>query len=274
MTTAAAEPFLVFRSSKEAAAADEGTTTSTITASSRCDVPIYFQEDWNTGIGGGLWSTGLAFSKYLTTSHAAANLQQLADVTKDQGGLSVLELGSGNSFLSVCILGLAHQLEQLNPTSNGTAATIIKDLVITDFADHLPLMQKTLDANRHISNKEKTRVRVLEHKWGEFLPSSNERNNDSFEEQVQQGTFKFDLILGSDVAYREDLFDILIASLLQYSHANTVILIGVTMLDTKPAFFHKLRAAGFDYTKFADHLLEPDFRGQTFGVFAIQRRHE
>ncbi len=27
------------------------------------DTPVYFREDWNTGIGGGLWSTGLAIAK-------------------------------------------------------------------------------------------------------------------------------------------------------------------------------------------------------------------
>ena len=74
------------------------------------------------------------------------------------------------------------------------------------------------------------------------------------------------------MAYHEDLYDILIASLQQYAHANTTILIGVTMVDTKPAFFHKLRQAGFVYRKFADHLLEKDFRGRTFGIFHIQKK--
>ena len=280
------EPFLVFQS----------TTSSNSTRATSNDVPIYFEEDWNTGIGGGLWSTGLAFAKYLTTPHAAQTLSELAATTtttaSSRQGLSVLELGSGNSFLSVCILGLAQQIEQQQQlqqrSSNSNSSStppqrIIQDLVITDLADHLPLMQKTVDANTHIlsstGDNTKRRVCVMEHKWGEFLPTTTTNNNNNsakedttFEAQVQQGSHKFDLILGSDVAYRPDLFDILIASLLQYSHDKTIILIGVTMLDTNPTFFHKLRAAGFEYTKFSDHLLEPNFRGPTFGIFCIQRQ--
>lgn len=296
MTTEIAEslePFLVIRGPKAPDNDEDGALSG---SNNDYDVPIYFQEDWNTGIGGGLWSTGLAFSKYLTTPHAAANLQQLAAAKKDnkgqefdeEEGLSVLELGSGNGFLSVCILGLANQLEQLqkNNTNGETSPTvIIKDLAITDLVDHLDLMQKIVDANAHIlgvgadsSSITKTRVHVLEHKWGEFLPSNTESSNDSedstvsFKDQVQQGKYKFDLIIGSDVAYHEGLYDILIASLLQYSHGNTLMLIGMTMLDTKPKFFGKLQEAGLQYTKFADHLLEPDFRGPTFGIFAIQRK--
>jgi len=251
MTTASQEPFLVIQSPNRTPGSD---------------IPIYFKDDWDTGIGGGLWSTGLAFAKYLTTHHAAQNLQQLAAGKEDQEGLSVLELGSGNSFLSVVFLGLTHQLEQLRAT-NDPGPTILKDLVITDLEDHLPLMKKILDANAHITISEKARVRILEHKWGEFLPPSGNQQELSLEAQVQQGSYKFDLIMGSDVAYHNDLHDILIASLLQYSHAKTQILIGVTMLDTKARFFDKLHDAGFTYSKLADHLLEPNFWGRTFGIF-------
>ena len=90
--------------------------------------------------------------------------------------------------------------------------------------------------------------------------------------RIRHGHYKFDLIIGSDVAYRKELYDPLIRSLREFSDENTVSLIGVTMLDTTPSFFHKLNKAGFRYEKFADHLLEPEFRGTTFGVFAIQKR--
>ncbi|CAB9526526.1 Methyltransferase-like protein [Seminavis robusta] len=250
-------------------------------------IPIYFEEDWNQGIGGGLWSTGLAFSRYLTTPHANANLQKMADSSigrSSTAGLSVLELGSGNGLLSVCLLALSKQL-LAKTSSTGTQACIIRDLVITDLADHLPLIQKTLDANSHLlqvqgeAQSATTNVHVLDHSWGSFLPSSTSASEEAdtnkapitFSEQVQQGQIQFDLIVGSDVAYREDLYDILITSLQQFAHDNTCILIGCTMNDTKPEFFHKLRTAGFRYQKFADHLLERDFQGQTFGIFVIER---
>ena len=44
------------------------------------------------------------------------------------------------------------------------------------------------------------------------------------------------------------------------------------MTDTQPVFFDKLTKAGFRYEKLADHLLEKEFRGSNFGLFAIQRR--
>ena len=44
------------------------------------------------------------------------------------------------------------------------------------------------------------------------------------------------------------------------------------MTDTQPVFFDKLTKAGFRHEKLADHLLEKEFRGSDFGIFAIQRR--
>lgn len=202
-----------------------------------CDTPVYFQEDWDTGIGGGLWSTGLAVARYLQ-HHPDHATQSLNNTLGNE--LSLLELGSGNGFLAICFLALRRW----------------KELVITDTASHLPLIQKTLDANVQLTAESK--VRVKEHKWGDF--------QDSLEGK------KFDVIVGSDVAYHPDLYDPLISSLLNFCHESTVALVGVTMNDTKPAFFHKLKQAGFRYERFADWLMEPEFRGTTFGIFVISRK--
>jgi Lysine methyltransferase len=242
-------------------------------------IPIYFHEDWRQGIGGGLWSTGLAMSKYLTTTHARESLQRMASNKGE--GLSVLELGSGNGLLSICVLALSNQLQGRSPEATRLHCPVIRDLAITDTAHHLPLIQKTLQANHHLlDNRDEqasTRVHIFDHCWGTFHPSTDDQRrgtveSESFSEQVQRGKLTFDLILGSDVAYHEDLYDVLIVSLLQYAHANTAILLGCTMVDTKPLFFHKLRLAGFKYRKFADHLLENDFRGQMFGIFVIEKQ--
>jgi 2-polyprenyl-3-methyl-5-hydroxy-6-metoxy-1,4-benzoquinol methylase len=199
------------------------------------DTPVYFQEDWDIGIGGGLWSTGLAVARYLQhhPGHAIQSLNKLGN-----NNLSLLELGSGNGFLALCFLALRRW----------------KELVITDIDTHLPLIQTTLDANAHLISSE-SNVQVTEHKWGEL--------GDALEGK------KFDVIVGSDVAYHEDLYDILISSLARFSHESTVALIGVTMNDTKPLFFRKLREAGFRYERLADWLMEPEFRGTTFGIFVI-----
>jgi predicted nicotinamide N-methyase len=238
------------------------------------DTQLYFAEDWNTGIGGGLWSTGLAMARYFGTPHAASCIQRLhAQKRKQNGlGLSVLELGSGNGFLSVCLMALAR-----NSFAN---------LVVTDTEDHLPMIRQTLAANSHILQADNNNVpiHVLEHLWGEF-PSPTVSASDaepantnaspesmSLPDRVLQGRHQFDLIIGSDVAYRKELYDPLIASLQQFCHAQTVALIGITMADTTPSFFRLLTKAGFVYERFADHLLDSDFRGKTFGVFVIRKK--
>lgn len=217
------------------------------------NTPVYFQEDWDTGIGGGLWSTGLAFARYLEhhPQHAHSSLDALHKTNK----LSLLELGSGNGFLAICMLALCQD--------------IWNDFVITDVESHLDLIETTLQANPHLVVGD-TNVTVMKHLWGEFNQSPN--STFSIQDQVHNGSFKFDVIIGSDVAYRQELYDPLISSLKQFSHAKTVCLIGVTMNDTQPLFFHKLREAGFRYERLADWLLEPEYRSTTFGMFVIQRK--
>ena len=202
------------------------------------DQPIYFHEDWSTGIGGGLWSTGLALAHYLKSEHA---VKQYRGTT-----INVLELGSGNGLLSVCL----------------AAWGSIESLVVTDLDDqHLQLIRKTLEGNQHILKKT-TNVHIAKHKWGDF------------EALVEETWTKqeFDLIIGSDVAYREELYDPLIASLKYFVRQKTVVLLGVTMADTKAVFFELLEKGGFRYEKMADHLMPVDFRGTTFGIFVIRKK--
>ena len=214
--------------------------------------PIYFAEDWDTGIGGGLWSTGLAMAKYfeLQTKALKADMNQLS--LDPDGLLDVLELGSGNGFLSVCLLALLKGK--------------IRNLVVTDLADHLPLMTRTINANSHLDID---KVTVMEHRWGEF--SSTLDSDNSIASRVKCGVQKFNLVVGSDVAYHPTLYDILIRSLLQFTTTNSVILLGITMRDTTPAFFHKLCNSGFAYDRLADHLMPLEFRGNTFGIFVVKK---
>ena len=289
------------------------------------DIPVYFSEDWNIGIGGGLWSTGLAFARYLErrSTDVLANLRRLASVKnstsrrcscsrgssdgvaynyheqrllrhrrvggakyhnsveneeeEEPEGISVLELGSGNGFLSACVLALIMSQEEIP----------LAELVVTDMKDHLPLIFKTMKANSHVwdelidgensvcdggrlsatirrdDNRQRNRhnqVILAEHIWGEI-------------ESTAEDNKKYDFIFGTDLAYRDSLHGPLISSLLHFSHQRTLCLIGVTMADTQPVFFDRLTDAGFRYEKLADHLLEREFRGgNSFGLFAIQRR--
>jgi len=202
---------------------------------------IYFDEDWDTGIGGALWSTGAAMAKYFEV-HASGVRQNLRRLKKG-GGISAIELGSGHGYLSVCLAAVADDL--------------ISSLAVTDLEDHLPLIRKTIGLNPDLFQGIPKLI-VSEHNWGEFDNEHDKVAND-----------KFDFIFGSDVAYR-NLDILLISSLKRLSHENTVAFIGITMLDTKPRFFQALSEAGFCYERLADHLLEPEFRGTTFGLFVIR----
>jgi hypothetical protein len=260
-------------------------------------VPIHFAEDWNTGIGGGLWSTGLAFAQYLKhrSEDVIVNLHRLASMKKcyssddsaKLNGISALELGSGNGFLSACLLALV--------ASHGNNIPLT-ELVITDMRDHLPLIFKTLNTNSHVwdtitfeegenvildgrlssttvdkeiqhqrQTQQSPHVILAEHVWGKFESPNSNRNNHIYNK-------KYDFIFGTDLAYRNSLHDPLISSLLNFSHQHTLCLIGVTMTDTQPIFFARLTDAGFRYEKLADNLLQREYRGGNFGLIAIQRR--
>ena len=285
------------------------------------NTPVHFSEDWNTGIGGGLWSTGLAFAQYLQhrSEDVLDNLRRLAtvkkhssssiwydsnrldnsDTTDDIGnhnGISALELGSGNGFLSACLLALV-----ISHGNNNTNNIPLAELVITDMKDHLPLIFKTMKANSHVwdtltyddgesnvmlcdheslvssdtnvqpsadSTKQRRHTQqsphviLVEHKWGELDSTNSNTHNNK----------QYDFIFGTDLAYRNSLHGPLISSLLHFSHKHTLCLIGVTMTDTQPIFFDRLTEAGFRYEKLADHLLQREFRGGNFGLIAIQRR--
>lgn len=210
---------------------------------------IHLVEDWEHGIGGGLWTTGLAIAKYLGTPHG---MEQLSTRRR------VLELGSGNGFLGVCLLAANPELEQV---------------VITDTKEHLPLIEKTLlrngieccyNTNRDAPSSSRRKVLVEEYLWGPTTPETSAIIQDN----------SFDLIIGSDLAYRNELHDPLIASILAVSNADTVTLLGVTMRDTRPIFFQKLISAGLKYERLDDHLLENLYRGKRFGVYIIWRDDE
>mmetsp|Transcript_60849 Transcript_60849/g.68088 ORF Transcript_60849/g.68088 Transcript_60849/m.68088 type:complete len:391 (-) Transcript_60849:53-1225(-) len=323
---------------------------------------IYLHENWDSGIGGGLWTTGLALAKYFTTSQHFLqqfysmqlqkkkqlvarrsttsssrrqysceegndvddnNLQQQQQ--QQQSPLRILELGSGNGFLSVCLItAIAVATANTVTTSNtdddddnesnndididsnsntttvGSREGIVEiDVIVTDTKEHLQLMKETIESNlqrilpqivnrslpRKLDYEEKEDsevdtttidniiekiVSVKEYLWGEEhydfgTGEKDDENND--------GSQYFDLIIGSDVVYRDHLHDPFIQALTEFSSPSTIAIIGVTMSDTKPIFFTKLIQAGFHYEKLAEHLFDIEFNtcDRQFGIFVISR---
>jgi len=309
--------------------------------------PIYLTEDWGSGIGGGLWTTGLALARYFTTSqhfldefrrlkaskkkqnprrHRRHHHHKICDTNnqqqeqqQQQQPVRVLELGSGNGFLSVCLVAaiavaesndIGDKREGENGIGDRTASSPAGlpsswpgiEVVVTDTAEHLSLMRTTIESNLrrilpHIRNNQSPPTegslsensvwttaiekiaRVEEYLWGEdynFGGGCDSGGGDVSESKHQtEPNEAFDLIIGSDVAYRDHLHDPLIAALEEFCvPQHTVALIGVTMNDTKPIFFEKLHERGFLYEKLAEHLLGEEFcsSSRQFGVFCITKR--
>jgi len=120
----------------------------------------------------------------------------------------------------------------------------------------------------------KVQTLVMEYQWGNHLRlgSTTQKGdpNTSSSSSILDD-MKFDFIFGTDIAYRHYLHEALIESLIAKSHPNTIILIGITMMDTDVIFFQRLAQAGFTYERLDDHLMDPEFRGYTFGLFVIHR---
>jgi hypothetical protein len=312
--------------------------------------PVYFEEDWTVGIGGGLWSTGLALCRYLGTQHAwdtffrylllmgkeedvvvnngssGLNNGSRASCCRDQSSsstadgstaaaalppslsgqptlrrLRVIELGSGNGLLSACWVALWRSIVENSDSNYAKGRDDAREaqgetnddsspppfscqLVVTDTIEHLPLLRKTLDANSHLllsgerggNGAAACDVRVAEYRWGTktdsdplFGSATAEHLNNPPPLGSKDDGFGFDIILASDVAYRPDLYEPLIDSLIKLSYPWTRIYLGVTMADTTPEFFRRLTGAGYEYRRLDDRQLEPEFRGWTFGIFAI-----
>jgi len=95
-------------------------------SSSSSPPTVHFRQDWDVGLGGGIWSTSLAMSKYFQqhTQDIYTHLTQLLLIcnkthkkeqemlgrvptnenvsSSSSSLLKVLELGSGNGYLSCC----------------------------------------------------------------------------------------------------------------------------------------------------------------------------
>ena len=290
------------------ASSAENKTEETTPSSDDVDTgyPVYLTEDWDSGIGGGLWTTGLALGRYFASSqHFLEEFRRLKARKRERAStvnsrsakkttnnnkrspVRVLELGSGNGFLGVCLVtavAVAEANDSQNNSAEGTEQWPGIEVVVTDTAEHLTLMRATIESNLtrilpQIRDQQQTNdtkeplssdidiakvARAEEYLWGEDYDFGDDSSNEE----------PFDLIIGSDVAYRDYLHDPLIDALDEFCvPQHTVALIGVTMNDTKPIFFEKLVQRGFRYEKLADNLLGDEFctSARQFGVFAIAK---
>lgn len=287
---------------------DSQQTADAIAPNNDDGYPVYLTEDWDSGIGGGLWTTGLALGRYFSTSqhfleefrslkarkrqktHQKFDSRTPKKVETTPSPVRVLELGSGNGFLGVCLVTAVAVAEANDKQNNRTESENTEhwpgiEVVVTDTAEHLSLMRTTIESNlKRILPQIRSRQKANKNNDHEKLPSDIDVARVARAEEYLWGEDydfgedsekePFELIIGSDVAYRDYLHDPLIAALDEFCvPQHTVALIGVTMNDTKPIFFEKLVQRGFRYEKLADRLLGDEFctSARQFGVFAISK---
>lgn len=210
--------------------------------------------------------------------------------------ISALELGSGNGLLSACFLSSIFGGLNEAIANDSVRNIYLCDLYVTDMSDHISLMKQTFVLNQNVlhlsenntmengedysqdtvvfetknhdenAKNNRTRVIITPHEWGVF-----DSNTDDITKQNEllHKKGKLDFIFGSDVAYRPYLYQPLISSLCYFSHSKTVILLGISMNDTRSKFFHDLVEAGFHYERISDSLMESKFRGNHFGLFIV-----
>jgi 2-polyprenyl-3-methyl-5-hydroxy-6-metoxy-1,4-benzoquinol methylase len=166
--------------------------------------------DWDVGIGGDLWTTGLDLLQHM--------VKNARSYSKLMRGKNVLELGSGSGLVGLAAAYLC------SPAS----------VHITDCKSHVEICQQNADENRHLTGA--CDVRVFELDWTDPESAKKRGLHPSY-----------DVILATDVVYFAELYEPFIKALDMCAGPGCLGLIGVTRSDTEPAFFDALSEAGFAY---------------------------
>ena len=159
-------------------------------------------------------------------------------------GKSVIELGSGTGL--VCIL-----IEKLGLNAS--------EILVTDQESHIQHIHHNLSLNGA------NRICVAGAlDWFCLEDRANKR--------------KFDIVLAFECVYKEELYEPLINTLLEVSHNDSIIFLGLTRLFAKRQFFEKLLVAGLTYTLIPQEVLPREFQADTnmrdVGLFVLRRRRK
>lgn len=143
----------------------------------------------------------------------------------------ILELGSGTGYV-------------------GLAASMLfepEEMLLTDLESHVSILQRNVDLNA-------LKATVEAYAWGR--------------DTIRR---PYDIILGTDVAYLDELHTPLVQALVNCSDHKTLIFLGINRDDTDVTFFHQLDRAGFHYVKISDALYQ-EHGARAYGLFKITRR--
>ena len=151
--------------------------------------PLIVKQDFTLGKGGIFWDGSYFISKYL-----------LSNVFNNNSNIkNILELGAGTSLPSMISL----------LKGNFTVVT-------TDIPKLIPQINEIMELNKKNFNKQSKSI-VTELSW--------EKKEDIEKVQKLMDNKPFDLIIGSELVYLDDLFDDLINVIRTFSDENTYIIL-------------------------------------------------
>ena len=154
-----------------------------------CSSPIIVKQDFTLGKGGIFWDGSYFISKYLLSNVFNQN-------TKIK---SILELGAGTALPSL--------------------VSLVKGnfkVITTDMPKLIPQINNIFDLNKKNFYKESESI-VTELSW--------EKKEDIEKVQKIMDNKPFDVIIGSELVYLDDLFDDLIYVIREFSDENTFIIL-------------------------------------------------
>lgn len=169
--------------------------------------PLIVKQNFTLGKGGIFWDGSYFISKYL-----------LSDLFPNNKNIkSILELGAGTALPS--LISLVH--------NNYTVVT-------TDIPKLIPMINEIFDLNRKNFNKN-AKSFVTQLSW--------EKKEDIENVKKYMGNKPFDVIIGSELVYLDDLFDDLINVIRNFSDENTFIILSykIRLPSMVENFMNKLK---------------------------------
>jgi predicted nicotinamide N-methyase len=151
--------------------------------------PLVVKQDFTLGKGGIFWDGSYFISKYLLSNVFNSNIKIK----------NILELGAGTALPSLVSL----------VKGNYTVVT-------TDIPKLIPQINNIMELNKKCFNKESKSI-VIDLSW--------EKNEDIEKVKKFMNNKSFDLIIGSELVYLDDLFDDLINVIRTFSDENTFIIL-------------------------------------------------
>lgn len=183
------------------------------------------------------WNSGKYLSKYL-------EVHQSEFATSQKGRpMKILELGAGTGIVGIVAAKLF-----------GSQATVI----ITDVTEVVPHMQKNIDINDFAIDNITTNITANSLVWGEEI------TNPEF--------FNQDYILASDVIYYEELYDILIQTLVELTESGTTKIFICCEKRRKIENRFWKRIAKYFVVKMVEQIREQDCRHGYVTIYLLTRK--